>query len=346
MTRAAVIGVGTIGRHHARVYSELDDVELVGVADPDEARRSAAARRHRVPAYASYQELLDNQRPDVITVAVPTVLHREVTLAALDRGVHVLVEKPIAATVAEAQELIDRRARTGLTLAVGHVERFNPAVIELKRRVALGEIGRIFQIHSRRMSPFPSYIRDIGVVMDLATHELDMMRHLIDSPVERVQAETSRNVHERHEDTLVSTLRFRNGVLGSMDVNWITPTKIREFRITGERGMCIADYLGQDLLFYENSGAPLKWDTMALFRGIEEGNVLKIRVAKTEPLRGELRAFVDAARCGKPAPVTGTDGLFALALAEMLLTSAREQRSVVVRDEVARRGWPSVLAPA
>jgi UDP-N-acetylglucosamine 3-dehydrogenase len=343
MIRAGVIGIGTMGRHHARVYAELDGVELVAVADPDEHRRSSVAKRTGARPYAHYLQLFEQEKLDVVSVAVPTCLHHEVVVCAFEHGVHVLVEKPIAADVDEAMDLIRRREQNHLTLAVGHIERHNPAVIELSNRLRAGELGRVFQVHARRMSPFPAYVRDVGVTLDLATHEIDIMRSLVGAPIVRLFAETSRNVHETHEDTLVSTMRFKNGVLGSLNANWVTPSKTRECRIIGERGMAVIDYISQDLFFYENSNAPSRWDTMALFKGVEEGNVVKLRVAKVEPLRAELADFVEAARTGTPPKVTGTDGLFAVAIAEMLLESSRKLCCLDLKDETLRRGWPQVL---
>jgi len=343
MIRAGVVGAGAMGRHHARVYAELEGIELVGVADPDERRRTQAAGRAGARAYDSYQRLFEEAKLDVVSVAVPTSLHHEVVTSAFEHGIHVLVEKPIAGTVADAMDLIKRRETNGLTLAVGHIERHNPAVIELSRRLREGELGRIFQVHSRRMSPFPAYVRDVGVTFDLATHEIDIIRSLVGAPLLRLYAETSRNVHETQEDSLVSTFRFKNGVIGSLNANWVTPSKTRESRIIGERGMALVDYLSQDLFFYENSNAPSRWDTMALFKGVEEGNVVKLRVAKVEPLRAELTDFVQAARTRTPPKVTGTDGLFAVAIAQILLESARAERALCFKDEVVARGWPEVL---
>jgi UDP-N-acetylglucosamine 3-dehydrogenase len=341
--RAAVVGVGSIGRHHARVYNQLDRVELVAVADVDETPRALAAHRYKIPAYAEYREMFDREHPTLLSVAVPTMYHREVALAAIERGIHVLVEKPFCPTVEEAREVIAAAEAAGVVLTVGHIERFNGAIAELKPRILQGEIGRLFQLHGCRLSPFPSYIRDVGVVMDLATHELDMMQHLVGSPVEHIYAETARNVHEQHEDMLTGIVRFRNGVIGVLDINWLTPTKIRELRVTGERGMFLVDYITQDLFFYENRIATSQWDAMALFRGVEEGNMLKIRVSKVEPLEAELRAFVEAVTRGIPPLVTGLDGLRAVALARLLLLSAQEKTAIDVSKEAALRGWHEVL---
>ena len=155
MIRAGVIGVGSIGRHHVRIYNQFDDVKLVGIADTDEGRRAGIARRYGSAAYASYQELFAQEKLDVVSIAVPTVNHCEVALAAIEAGVHVLVEKPIAATVEDADKIIQRAAAAGLTLTVGHVERFNPALAELKRRLADGELGHVFQVHAAAPLPLP-----------------------------------------------------------------------------------------------------------------------------------------------------------------------------------------------
>lgn len=328
--RVAVIGVGSIGKHHARVYSELEGVQLVAVADLSDARRADAARRYKVATYSEAVELFAREQVDAVSIAVPTALHYQVALAAIERGIHVLVEKPIAATEEEAQEMIALAAQKDVTLTVGHVERFNPAVVELKRRLQDGDLGHIFQVHASRISPFPSYVEDVGVVMDLATHELDIMRYIVTSDVVRVFAETDRKIHKTHEDMLSGTVKFANGVLGVLDINWLTPTKVRELRVSGERGMFVVDYIRQDLTFYENSNAPAKWDAMALFRGIGEGNVIKLRLNKVEPLAAELRSFVDAVSANKPPLVSGLDGLWALKTAHLLLKSAKEAKAITL----------------
>ncbi len=278
-------------------------------------------------------------QPDLVSVAVPTALHLEVACLALDAGAHVLVEKPMAATYEEGRELIAHAAAARRVLTVGHIERFNPAIIELQPRLAGGEIGQIFQVHARRLSPFPAYIHDVGVVFDLATHELDIMRRLVGRPVAHVSAEVERNVHATHEDLLSAMLRFDNGVLGVLDINWLSPVKVRELRITGERGMFVVDYIAQDLFFYENRIAPSRWDAMALFRGVEEGNVTRLRVTKVEPLEAELRSFIEAARGNSEPLVTGLDGLGAVALATLLLDAGNSGCRLDVRGEIARRGW-------
>ncbi len=329
--RAAVIGVGAMGKQHARIYNDLPGVTLVGVADPSRQTAQEVARRYHTAAYASFRELLEREAPDLVSVAVPTRLHHEVALAAIDHGVHVLVEKPIASTEEEGAEMIARAHARGVKLAVGHVERFNPAVLELKRRLAQGELGRVFQIHARRLGPFPARVRDVGVVIDLASHDLDIMWYLTGTEVTRIYAETERRVHTEHEDLLSGLLRFADGTVGVLDVNWLTPTKVRELSVTGERGMFLVNYLTQELYFYENETAAHGWDTLNILRGVEEGRMIRLRVEKKEPLRAELEAFVDAvARDGEPA-VTGEDGLRALRLARLVVEAGREHK-IIMQD--------------
>lgn len=327
MLKAAVIGVGAMGRHHARVYNELDDeARLAAIADVDEGAAQKLGRRLKVPAYGDYHEMLDREAPDCVSVAVPTERHYPVACELIERGVHVLIEKPIAATLDEGRDLIARAARRGVQLGVGHVERFNCAVLALKRLLDEGALGEVYQLHGRRLSPFPAQVKDVGVVMDLATHELDIMRFLVGADVEYVFAELGRKIHVAHEDMLSCILHFANGAAGVLDINWLTPTKVRDLRVTGEKGMYVVDYLLQDLYYFENSYHPSEWDNIALLKGVNEGNQLKIRVDKVEPLRSELLDFVRAAGEGRPPMVTGQDGLHALALARALLVSgARRQ---------------------
>jgi UDP-N-acetylglucosamine 3-dehydrogenase len=328
MLRAAVIGVGSMGQHHARVYNELEDVALAAVADADEATVHRVARLHKVPAYISYVEMLEAEKPDLVSIAVPTSLHHAAAMAAIERGMHALVEKPIAETVYDAEELISSARRQGVLLAAGHIERFNPAVAELKRRLDEGELGTIFQLHARRLSPYPNRVQDAGVVLDLAIHELDIMTCLDESPVERVYAEVRTQFDAGREDMLAGLLRFASGAIGVLDINWLTPSKVRTLSVTGERGMFEVNYLHQDLLFYENTD--VRQDGWAILEvlGVGEGNMTKYRISKEEPLRRELRSFVQAVQRSESPQVTGEDGLKALRLALALVKSAYAGQSV------------------
>jgi UDP-N-acetylglucosamine 3-dehydrogenase len=320
-----------MGRNHARVYSELDSAQLVGVADADPAAAAQAGRRFHVPHFTEVGELLDRTQPQVVSVAVPTLLHLPVAREALRRGIHLLIEKPIAYTVEEGAEIIHLAEQAGVVLTVGHVERYNPAIGALKARLTAGDLGRVFQIHARRLGPFPARVRDVGVVIDLATHDVDIMRYLTGADVVRVTAETARRIHTEHEDLLSGLLRFDNDTIGVLDINWLTPTKIRELLVTGERGLFQVNYLTQDLTFYENSTVPADWDALRTITGVSEGAIIRPRIDKIEPLRVELERFV-AAASGQPADlVSGRDGLHALAVARALVV-AGESGMVVHLD--------------
>jgi predicted dehydrogenase len=262
-------------------------------------------------------------------------MHHSVALAAIDAGCHLLVEKPIASTCAEGEDMISRAAARGVVLSVGHIERFNPAVRELKRRLDSGELGTIFQVHARRLGPFPTRVRDVGVVIDLATHDVDVMRFLLESEVERVYAETARRIHTDHEDLLSGLVKFANGAIGVLDVNWLTPTKIRELSVTGERGMFSVDYLTQNLVFYQNHSVQA-WHPGDELTHVSEGDMVKLRIDRQEVLAAELAAFVAAARGDAPPVVTGSDGLEALRIAEAIVASGQHHREIKVARESSR----------
>lgn len=314
-----------MGRNHLRVYRELDRECLVAVADSDAATATRAGQAWGIPHYVDHREMLQRAKPDAVSVAVPTNAHCEVVMDALAAGCHVLVEKPIAGSLDEAERMVAEAARCKRVLTVGHIERFNPAVIELKRRLDAGELGRPYQMHARRLGPFPARVRDVGVVVDLATHDLDIMRWLSGSEPVRVYAETSREIHTTNEDLMNGIVRFANGTLGVLEVNWLTPIKIRELTVSGERGMFRADYLTQDLYFFEfAANADGRWDQMSVLRGgVDEGSVTRFPLHRREPLVLELSAFLATARGEQPLAVQGSDGVVALRLALAMIESAR-----------------------
>jgi UDP-N-acetylglucosamine 3-dehydrogenase len=341
LLRAGVIGVGSMGRNHARLYGELDDVELVAVADEDWDSLNRMALRHRVHIYTDYRVMLDREQLDLVSVVVPTESHFEVASAVLDAGFPTLVEKPIAATVKQGTELIALARKRGVMLTVGHVERFNPAIIALKQQLELGTLGKPYQVHVRRIGPFPSRIKDVGVVVDLATHDLDLMRYLTGSKVTRVHAEIGRRLHTAHEDLLSAVLRFENDIIGVLDINWLTPTKVRDISVLGERGLFVASNLSQGLVFHENAAAPQgdNWYELAVL-GVAEGRAIHFQISKQEPLYGELQAFATAVRTGGKAPVDPEDALEALALAQTLAESGAAGEA---RINEKSSNWSEVL---
>jgi UDP-N-acetylglucosamine 3-dehydrogenase len=326
-----VIGAGSMGTNHLRVLRDFpeDAVQLVGVAEAHEPTLARAMSRFHTPGFSDYHQMLEQTRPDLVSVVVPTNAHFQVAADVLKAGSHVLIEKPITATLEEAAALIALAAERQRKIAVGHVERFNPAVMELKRHIEAGELGQIFTLQARRIGPFPPRIRDVGVILDLATHDLDVMRYLTGAEVEYVFAESQQRVHQTHEDALLGLLRFSNQVSGMLEVNWLTPTKIRELNVTCERGMYQVNYLSQDLYFYENDYTTTTWDALRSITGVSEGTMTRLKVQKAEPLRLEYEDIFRALRTDTRPTVAGEDGLAVLHLAHQFI-KATKSREVIL----------------
>jgi UDP-N-acetylglucosamine 3-dehydrogenase len=330
--RAGVIGLGMMGRNHVRVWDEsVEGVELVAVADPEPAALRAATAGRRARGFDDPVRMLAEEELDLVSVVAPTSLHLPAVLAALRSGANVLVEKPIAATREEAIEMIATAGEAGRMLTVGHIERFNPAIRELKRRLAAGELGRIFQVSATRLGPFPARIRDVGVVVDLAPHDIDVFRYLLESEPIRLYAEAERRIHTDHEDLFNGMLKFANGAIGVLNINWLTPTKRRVLTVTGESGMYVADYINQDLVFHANSDAHETWINRgagATITSVTEGEMTRRFVHREEPLRVELREFARAVRDDGPPPVDPHDAIVALLLARQMVESALSGQAI------------------
>jgi len=324
MLKVAVIGVGAMGANHARVYSELPEARLVAVADSNIPVAENIAHRWGCNAYSDFREMLINERPDAVSIAVPTGCHEEIAIAALESGVDVLVEKPITATPQEGMHVIECARKNKRRLMVGHIVRFNPAIQELKKKLDEGRLGRIFQINCRRIGPFPSRIQDVGVIVDLAPHDIDIMRYLTGLDPVRVFAEIEQRLHTDHEDLLLGLLRFPDNISGGLEINWLTPTKIREVTVLGERGMFKVDDLTQDLYFYENAQASGNtWPALTTLKGVGEGSMTRFSFPRYEPLKAELQAFLHSVENNEPSPVSGEDSLIALRVALALIKAGQ-----------------------
>lgn len=322
--RFGLIGIGMMGRNHARVLHALEGVDLVAVADP-------AGDRHGLVGNAvlvdSVRELLTHDL-DAAVVAVPTQFHLEAGLELAAAGVHALIEKPLAADPEEAQKLVDAFESAGLVNAVGHIERCNPALRAMRSRLEQGDLGEIYQVATRRQGPFPNRIADVGVVKDLATHDMDLTAWVIQSPYAEVSAQTAHKSGREHEDLVSVTARTVNGTVASHLVNWLSPLKERLTVATGERGAFVADTLLGDLTFHENGLVASEWEQVATFRGVTEGNSTRFAIPKPEPLRVQHEAFRDAIRGHASEVVTMREGLATVIVADACLTSAREHRTV------------------
>jgi predicted dehydrogenase len=316
--RVGLIGLGMMGRHHARVVREVDGLELVAVADATGDPHNVAGG---LPVLRDVHELI-KAGIDAAVVAVPTGMHEEVGLALAEAGVHTLIEKPIAHSVEAGERLVKAFADGGVVGAVGHIERYNPALQSLRSRMANGDLGDIYQIATRRQGPFPARIADVGVVKDLATHDIDLTAWLAQSEYLTVSAQVALRSGRPHEDLVAATGRLANGTVTNHLVNWLSPMKERLTVVTGEKGAFIADTLTADLTFYANGVVNTEWDSVANFRGVSEGDVTRFAIQKREPLRVEHEKFRDAVLGRSMEIVTLQEGQNTLRTAEQLLTSS------------------------
>jgi UDP-N-acetylglucosamine 3-dehydrogenase len=324
--RAGVIGLGMMGRHHARVLRSVDGVELVGTADALGDPHGASVG---VPCVRTVAELVD-LGIDLAVVAVPTAMHESVGLELAAAGVHALIEKPVAVDQHAAARLVAAFGGAGLVGAVGHIERYNPALRALRARLDQGELGDVYQIATRRQGPFPARIADVGVVKDLATHDIDATAWLARSPYDQVGALACTKSGRPHEDLVTVTGRLADGTLTSHLVNWLTPFKERLLVVTGERGAFVADTLSADLTFHENGTVATEWDGLATFRGVAEGASTRFAIPKREPLLVEHEAFRDAVLGRSSDIVTLDDGARTVAVAEAVIESARTGHTVAL----------------
>jgi predicted dehydrogenase len=325
--RAGVIGMGMMGRNHVRVLSNLDGVELVGIADPQGDRFGIAGRVvvHDTP------ESLIGAGLDLCVVAVATEDHEPVALALADAGVHALVEKPLADSLAAAQRVAEAFEAAGLVGAVGHIERYNPALRALRDRLEEGLLGEVYQISTRRQGPFPARVKDVGVVKDLATHDVDLTAFVSGSAYSSISARTAHKTGRPHEDLVAATGALVNGTVTNHLVNWLSPAKERVTVVLGERGALVADTLTADLTFHANGTQATQWDAIGAFRGVAEGDVTRFAIPKPEPLRSELEAFRDAVDGDARYLVSMREGLEAIRVAEAVLEAARTQQSVRIK---------------
>jgi predicted dehydrogenase len=330
--RVAVIGAGRQGARHIATYQRLESAHLVAVADPSAEARRAALSGLPALEYEDWRSLIDELAPslDAVSVACPSAMHAEVSAAALESGLHVLVEKPIATNLPDAFALEALAGRVGRKLMVGHVERFNPVVSRLRTMIGEGRLGPIFRVYGTRIGPSPMRDLSAGVALDLATHDLDAMEYVLQRELVHVFADSGRFQHGSHEDMMTCLLRFDGGVHGLLDVNWLTPEKQRELVVIGEAGMLRASYLTQDLWFIESSSrSSVAWDELATIRGDCEGSAIRFALRRVEPMRAEIVAFLTCIVEDTPEPVTARAGIRALAAAVAVLESA--ESNVVVR---------------
>ena len=335
--RLGLVGLGSMGRNHLRVIAGHPETTLAAVADPDPEILAAAAVQTHATGWADSLAMIREAEMDAVVIAAPTTFHPDLAHAAIERGLPVLVEKPLAATAEEAWVIVRAGRERGVPVQVGHVERYNPAVLKLGRLLREGWLTTIYAIVSRRAGPFPARIRDVGVTVDLATHDADMLSWIAGERPTRVYAELAQRKHASHEDLLFGLLHFPSGASGMLDVNWLTPAKRRQLTVIGEEGMFELDYLTQRLTFTKSDLAHPQ--LIAGYAPTFTGDVLDIEVEVKEPLQAQLDAFVTAIRTGERPYVDGEDGAWAVRIATAMLEAASSVTPVIL-------GETGVAAPA
>lgn len=301
--RVGVIGVGALGQHHARNYSEIGSCELVGVADIDRKAATRIAERHRCQAFFDPETLIG--QVDAVSIVVPTVRHYEIARRFLDNDIDVLVEKPITSSVAQARELIDLAESRDRILQVGHIERFNTAIVHLRKILT-----RPLFIECHRLGPYDPRVRDVGVVLDLMIHDIDIVMQIVGVPIESIDA-TGVPILSEREDIANARLKFENGCIVNLTVSRVTPNKLRKIRIFQPDCYISLDYQKQNLEIYEREPIPNAGPNEPRAQIVRRRKRLK----KEEPLRAELEHFVDCVRNGHEPEVTGKHGHDALAVA-------------------------------
>jgi len=326
MLNVGVIGVGSMGKNHARVCSEIEDINLIGVSDVDKKVSKNLASRLRTKSYSNYKELISEI--DAAIVATPTNTHYDIALELLENGKHVLVEKPICDNIKKANSLLTHSEDQDLVLAVGHIERHNPAVNFVKENLETNRFGDLITITSKRVSDFPVRINDVGVIFDFGVHDIDVMRYL-SGEVVSVYAKAGKFKNNiDFEDHANIILNFENGITGVIEVNWLTPIKIRKLFLTCSKNFVEADYIAQSLTISSSSFKDI--DEMNLFKTRIQYNIEKVSIEKKEPLKNEIEDFVLAINNHKKPLVTAKDGLMALKIAEASTKSYLEGREIEI----------------
>lgn len=303
--RAGVVGVGHIGKNHARVYSELDCATFTAVYDVDQRTAQEVARKHNAYAAASLEEFA--ALVDVATIASPTPFHHQIGRALLEKGIHLLVEKPITTTTAEARDLVECARTSNRVLQVGHIERFNPVMSALETRLTRARF-----IEAHRLSPYPGRSTDIGVVLDLMIHDIEIVLHLVKSPVKYVDA-VGIPVLSSSEDIANARIRFENGCVANVTASRVSPERMRKIRVFQEDAYLSLDYQAQAGQIYRKNGSAITME--------------KVQLEKAEPLKLELDSFVECCLAGAAPRVSGYDATAALDLALEITRIAQEQQN-------------------
>lgn len=309
MIKIGVIGAGVMGGHHIRNLASMD-VELVGISDIDKKRVSELSNTFNTKSFLDYKELV-KEGIDAAVVAVPTKLHKTVCDYLIENGVDILVEKPIADTVEHGKEIIDRAKKEDVKLSVGHIERFNPAIQKLKELIKNDTLGKVVTMSSKRVGPYNPRIRDVGIIIDLGVHDIDIMSFLLEEKVKTVYATGGKRIHP-FEDFATILMTFGNTCTGLIDTNWHTPHKVRSLTVVADKGIAEVDYIEQKLVLFDK-----EWEKDA-------------KIERKEPLTIELDCFINYLKKNTAPPVSGEEGLHALKVAISAIDSYMNNKIIKI----------------
>lgn len=312
---AAVIGVGNMGQHHARNYAEIPETNLVAIADVNEKNGKSLAARFGCKYYQDYKEMLEKEKLDLVTIAVPTKFHKQVALDCIKKDIHILLEKPIAATVSEAKEVVTKAKEKGIKFTVGHIERFNPAVLKLKEMIDAGKLGEIVSISNYRLGPMPVQIKDANVVIDIGVHDIDLISWFYGKLPTQIMATGGNAINKVQQDYAEIFLKYGKAA-GVVKVNWITPQKIRRMTVSGTKAYVELNFITQELDLYESEYSTESNDFGEFVIKFGEPKDKKvIKVESIEPLKAEILSFVKAIKTDTRPAVTAREAIDALDIA-------------------------------
>jgi UDP-N-acetylglucosamine 3-dehydrogenase len=324
--QVGLIGIGVMGKHHARILNSLEGVDLIGIVDPGQ---SAYIKNlyPQLEIFAKPKELSD-KKLDYCVIAAPTGFHKQIAIDMLKAGVHCLIEKPVALNYTDAQLIKEHTLNGSLIVGVGHIERYNAAIRELRKRILNGELGEIYELSFRRQGPFPSRIDDVGVVKDLATHDIDLAIWLTGHNFTKVSGHVVNKSGRIHEDLVSINGLLSNNVIVNISVNWLSPYKERKLLVTCEKGAYTVDLLSAELKFYENGSHKVSQETYLHFNGVTQGNITNYAFDKPEPLLMEHLNFQKAILGQDAEIVSLIDGIEVLRVADAVIKSSLEGLTV------------------
>lgn len=324
----AIIGCGVMGSLHARIYSNMPNVKLVAVCDINSSNAKKLASFHKTKHYLDYKEMLTKEKIGAVSITVPTALHKEVALFCINLGVNILVEKPLAPSVQEAKLIAQKAQKKGVVLTVGHIERFNPAVLKLKELIKKGVLGNIVSIVIKRVGLFPPRVKDINVVTDLAVHDLDIVCALLNKFPKSIFATGGKGINADRIDYADIFLDF-DSTSCYLQVNWMTPIKIRALSVTGTLGYAELDYVTQELVLYKaNYQKEVPKEFKKFVAALGKPQKVSVKIKKEEPLKLEIMDFVNSIVKRKKPLVTPQEGINAVKLSEIVLESLENKRLV------------------